>query len=435
MTWARMKSAVRKYYKVVLLLLILSSLLIDIFRIQGRPLDLQGGQTQSWWEIAYNVEHGFGYKACNESYVPNCELTEQYTAIREPLPILLFALAGKFSKDSPTALLSLVICFYFLISIGIFLLGKELGNIDVALLSLLFWTFYLPQERIEASLTGDLVSGAFVILGYFAFTRAVKQNKLRDWILVGFVMGLAVLSRSAMLVVAITLIVGHVLLSVYRRFKVRDIMLKGTLALVVLGLVLSPWVVRNYLVFGQPVIGTTLVGYNLYRHNYIVAKDVPPHYVGPDEAWTQVQELVARRPELQTPINEAQVDAVFRDEAVQLILAHPLSYVRLSLYRIIPLWFNVGVREQYNEQMSVSDYLTVLQQIVLLIAFVLGLRLKNDQLRLFGLSILVYCFSYLAIDSQLRYLVPLMPIVIVIGAIGIIEYGKAILLRKSVMKI
>ena len=142
------------------------------------------------------------------------------------------------------------------------------------------------------------------------------------------------------------------------------------------------------------------------------------------EARQQIQALISRHPELQTPIDEAKVDAIFREEAVKLILENPVSYVRLVLYRFLPLWFNIGIREQYNDQMSALDYLVVLQQLFLLVVFVLGLWRGNKLLRLFGLSFLAYSMSYLTVGSQLRYLIPLMPIVIVISSIGIAEQWR-----------
>lgn len=415
---------IKRNYKNILLVLVLVSLLIDFVRMQVKKVDLNDGQTKSWWEIAYNVENGEGYKACNNSYIPNCAITEQYTAMREPLPILLFALVGKISNNSLFSLLLLIIIFYLVIFLGVFLLGNNLGGAEVGLLSLFLWTFYVPQERIENRLTGDLLSGAFVTLGFVIFTQAVRKNRLRDWLGFGFVMGLAVLSRSALLIVAVTLVFGYIIYFRDPSLKFKSVVGKGLLSLVILGVTLSPWVVRNYIVFRQPVIGTTLIGYNLYRHNAIVATDAPSHYVGPEEARQQIQALISRHPELQTPIDEAKVDAIFREEAVKLILENPVSYVRLVLYRFLPLWFNIGIREQYNDQMSALDYLVVLQQLFLLVVFVLGLWRGNKLLRLFGLSFLAYSMSYLTVGSQLRYLIPLMPIVIVISSIGIAEQWR-----------
>lgn len=422
----------RKYVKFILLILIVFSFGIDLGRFSVKSIDLEGGQTQSWWEIAYNVETGAGYKACNDYYVPNCGITEQFTAMREPLPVLVFALVGRLSHNSISVLAFVPILMYFLTFAGIYMLGKSLGGIETGLLSVLFWTFYLPQERVEASLTGDLFASAFVIFGLILFVQAIKLNRLRDWLGFGAVMGLAVLSRSAALIIVLVLVSGYVVLFREKTVSFWDVAWKGGLSFVVLGLMISPWVIRNTLVFGEPVIGTSLIGFNLYRHNAIVGSDVPPHYVGPHESHAQVQALVAAHPEMMMPLNEVQIDKIYRDEAVRLIRENPFSYAKLVAYRVLPLLFNIGVVEQYGNQESIFDYISIVQQAVLLMLFVVGLRYGDKLFYLFGLAILVYSASYLAIGSQLRYLIPVMPVVIIIGSFGFIKMWFAFDDAKSI---
>ena len=417
----RVSDFLRKYARIVLLVLILLSLVIDIGRFHTKSIDLKGGQTQSWWEIAHNVETGVGYKACNDYYIPNCASTEQFTAMREPLPVLLFALVGRISQDSELALTFMQILIYFLTFFGIFFLGKSIGSVDTGLLSLFFWTFYLPQENVEAVLTGDLLATTFLIFAFILFVQVVRNNRLGDWLAFGVVAGLAVLSRSASIVIALVLVGGYILYFHDKRWSLREIAWKGFLSLAILGMTISPWVIRNYIVFKEPVFGTSLVGYNLYRHNAIVATDSSPHYIGSEEAYAQVQELITRRPELKTPLNEIQVDKIYRQEAVNLIRGNPISYLKLVSYRVLPLWFNVGVPEQYGEQPSIYDYLAMLQQAFFLIALAIGLRLGKNTIHLFGLSIFIYCSSYLLVGSRLRYVIPIMPVVIIIGSFGILR--------------
>lgn len=424
----------RKYAKVILLILVLFAFGIDLgrFKFSGKGIDLEGGQTQSWWEIAHNLETGAGYKACNDYYVPNCGLTEQFTAMREPLPVLTFALVGRLSHDSVTALAFVPILMYFLTFLGIYLLGENLGSVETGLLSLLLWTFYLPQERVEASLTGDLFASAFIIFGLVLFVQVIKTNQLKKWLGFGVLMGLAVLSRSAALIIALVLVGGYVVFFREKAVPFWDTVWKATLSLAVLGLTISPWVIRNALVFGEPVIGTSLIGFNLYRHNAIVATDTAPHYVGPDESYAQVQALVTAHPEMMTPLNEVQIDKIYRDEAVRLIRENPLSYARLVVYRILPLWFNIGVVEQYGKQQTIFDYLSIVEQAVLLLLFLVGLKYGDRIFYLFSLTVLVYSASYLAIGSQLRYLIPVMPIIIIIGSFGVIKMWFAYHEFKSV---
>lgn len=429
----QIKPFVRTHYRGVLVVFVLLSIVLDLGRMWAKPFDLTSGQTESWWEIAHKVEAGIGYKSCNLSYVPNCELTDQRTAIREPIPVLFFALVGKLTQDSLIAFQVVQILFYLLILWGTFLLGRKISGLDIGLLAAFFWTIYLPQEHLEMYLTGDMLAGVFFVFGALFFVDAVRENRWRDWLGFGVLMGLAILSRSAMLVVAGGLILGYGLLNLKTFFATPvKLLQKPVAALVVMVLVVSPWMIRNYLVFRQPIFGTTLVGYNMYRHNAIVATDAPPHYVGPDEALQEVQTLVQQTPELSTPLNEAQVDAVFRQETIKLIRAHPFKYAELVMYRVLPLWFNIGVREQYGKDITILDNLIVLQQFILLIALIVGLMRNDKLLRIFGIGTLIYGLSFLAVDSQLRYLVPVMPVLIVIGCLGGIDLWQAFARRRKI---
>jgi len=229
-----------------------------------------------------------------------------------------------------------------------------------------------------------------------------------------------VLSRSAALILVLSLGFVYILSLVLNRRGIPERLFRNvSVSVLAFVLILLPWFIRNWLTFDQPLIGGTLLGYNLYRHNAIVAQDVPAHYVGPVEAARLVDELVARHPEMLTPLNEAEVDAIYRHEALKLIQAHPLRYMKLSFYRFLPLWFNIGVDEQYGVNMSAFDVLIMIEQTVILLFFTLGLRAGDRIVRLMGLAVTIYLFAYMAIQAQLRYVIPVASIILAIASIGI----------------
>ncbi len=405
-------------YLFVLGLLTACAILLDVAVIAARPLDIHDGGNITWWKIIHSVENGRGFKACDESYVPNCMLTNQVTAMREPLPVLAYAVVSELTADSSFALQLLQLVFDLFILWGMFLLGQELGGRALGLIAALVWAVYLPTLRVEAHLNGDLLAGAFVIFGALIFTRAIKFGGLRDWIGFGVLFGMAVLSRSSTLLVALTLLGICGCSWLFKKPLMTDGLKELLIAFVMLALTISPWVIRNQIVFDQPIFGTTLIGYNLYRHNAMVVTEVLPHYVGSDEATREITALVERVPQLRTPINEAEVDRIFRREALKLIRAHFGEYMELVLYRFIPLWFNVGVLDQYGKSMMLLDYLVVVQQAILLVSFLVVLWKGNWLLRLLAAGVPLFILSYMAVDSQLRYLVPLMPLIIVISVVG-----------------
>jgi Dolichyl-phosphate-mannose-protein mannosyltransferase len=413
----------QKYYRQVLFVLSVFILLFGAGLLWGKPIKLTEGQTTSWWEIANNVQSGKGYKSCNLSYVPNCLLTNQETAQREPLPIYLFAWVGSKTNNSIVAFQSIQILAALLTMFGIFRLAREIYNIESAVIAAFAWVVYLPALRLQYNLTGDLLGSLFVSFGFIQFIQIIKYNKLKDWISFGVLFGLAALSRFATLALVFGLGCGY-LLFLYKNDQQKQpvpekFLAKSLLSMLVFSAIFSPWVIRNWIVFKQPVISSSLVGYNLYRHNAIVAKDVSPHYVGPDEAYAQVQALIVQRPEIMTPLNEAQLSTLFKNEAVKLIKAHPLKYALLTVYRFIPLWFNIGVLEEYGSSMKLWDYAIALQQLLLLILFIFGLQKKDWMMHPIALGIAIYLVTFLLVEAQLRYAVPIMSGVIAVASQGL----------------
>jgi 4-amino-4-deoxy-L-arabinose transferase-like glycosyltransferase len=386
-----------------------------------RPLDLTASSKDfTWVTMIQSIENGRGFRVCEESYFPNCSITNQVSAMREPLPILVYAALGKLAGDGFYTLQFTQLLFSLLILWGTFLLGKELGNHLSGLAATFAWASYLPLIRVEIHINGDLLAGVFITFGLLLFLRCSKYGYFRDWVVLGMVFGLAVLSRSASLIIILFLLGGYGLLWLLKsqlivvRFK--DLVA----ALLTLSLTVSPWIVRNMIVFGEPIFGTTLIGYNMFRHNAIVVGEIFPHYVGPEEAVSELHLLSDRRPELKTPINEAQVDRIYRKEAIKMIRAYPEEYVELVIYRFIPLWSNIGVLEQYGESMTFLDYLVIFQQAILLVALVFSLTKVGWQTRYLAISLALFIFSYMLVDGQLRYLIPIMPVVISISTISLL---------------
>lgn len=426
MSLVQVRQFVQKYHipkfvntnhNLLLVISLLLVLVVDTFVISRRPLHLSDGISSTWWMIIQNVESGVGYKACDNHYIPNCDITDQTTAMREPIPVFFFAIVGKLTGNSTLAFQFSQVFFNLMICWFMYLLTSKLGNSTLGLIASFGWAVYLSAVHTLLHISSDLIAGFFVIAGVLSLTRALARKTFKAWLLFGALFGLAVLSRSSTLLIFSILMAGsflYVVLSGLRREWYRP-----ALAIVMFGLVVAPWVTRNEFVFGKPVIGTTLVGYNLYRYNAIAANEAPPHYVGPGEGYREVQQLVARTAELRQPINEARVDEIFQKEAWKIIRSNWEEYVELVLFRPIPLWFNIGIPDQYGEQMALFDYLIVVQQTILLITFLIAIWKGDGYIRLLAGSILFFMLGYLAVDSQLRYMIAVMPIIISISVIGV----------------
>jgi hypothetical protein len=131
-----------------------------------------------------------------------------------------------------------------------------------------------------------------------------------------------------------------------------------------------------------------------------------------------IQAMVARRSDLQGTENEAEMDRVYRQEALQIISAEPLRYVMLSGYRFLMLWFDWGVKEVYRRQSGPGDYLTMIQHALLLLGAVVGLRGRWRRAWPLGVSVVVFSLIYMAVMAHSLYVVPIIPLLVALSAIA-----------------
>lgn len=374
--------------------------------------------SSGFWQIINNLISGKGYTTCYEEYFPFCGPDNQVTAMREPVPAFVLSI-GMFIYPSIVSFAIVQGLLYLGTTFVIYqTLQKE--DIRIALLATLFWVTSVPVIEEISSNTGDLTSAFFFSLSIFYFLSAIKEKKSINFIVSGFVIGLATLSRTIFLVVAL----GWVLFLAIREIKtpLRD-MLKPVLNIsaffIALCLVIAPWVIRNNIVLGQPIIGTTLTGYNVFRHHYYLGNEpFTPHYVGSEEAYEAVKQLI-QNSTLTGTENEAQMDDFYMQAGKEIILKNPVRYLAVVLYRIPMLWFNTGVNQAYGDKLIKRDYISIVQQIFFLFAIIIGCIKFYKPYMPLVLSFILSCAAYLAVAAQLRYLVDIMPSMVILSAFGV----------------
>lgn len=410
-------------------------ILVGVFMVflinWGLPPTIQSGSSDTWWVIVQNLIHGKGYSLCVTRYFPFCGPTNQITAMREPAPVLLFALVALVSRESLWAATVVEFVIYILTLLGLYFLTRTWGSLRASLLAAFFWAIFTPPLELVPQVSGDLLSTLFVTLGILFVFRARLTRHKKDWFFAGISLGLAGMSRSAALGVAVVVIVGQVLDDL--RFNVQNFQ-KSLKPFVILSssviLVMTPWVIRNKIELGSPIIGSSLVGYNLYRQSHILNAEDYLRYVGGVEAGNEVLDLVQRpNSHLNGSENEAQMDVVYRTEALKFIRENPEKYILASAYRFFPLFFNWRVKEGDGNKTLKHDYAIMLMQAVLLI--LAGSAVHRNFIRTWPLwgSILIFSLSYMLVESQLRFLIPVEPLILSLSAVEGERLFKKLLLK------
>ncbi|MDD2923515.1 MAG: glycosyltransferase family 39 protein, partial [Anaerolineales bacterium] len=265
---ARLESAAEIHAPLVLTLMISAMFVVGSFALKAHPIQLDSGETKTWWGIATNLTRGYGYSLCNQYYFPFCDAAHSATAMREPAPVLFFAGVAALTNESLFVAGVTQLCFLVLILAALFFLTLEWTKSPLAALVAAFlWTVYPRSYPLVTQISGDLMAGMGVTLGALFVLRARRTDKLGDWILAGAGLALAFMSRSAMLMVALTVLAGLIIERWKLKSRLVDLLRPSLIISATLALFLVPWLIRTDLVFGRPLIGSSLVGYNIFRHN------------------------------------------------------------------------------------------------------------------------------------------------------------------------
>lgn len=404
----------------VLGVIIILGCLIGTKVILENPPSLQSGSTDSWWVISLNLIHGRGYSLCMPKYFPFCETTIQSTAAREPVPVLLFSLVAILSNDSLWAATVVEFFIYVAILVMVYLLALEYANPRTALIASLFWAVYPPAFELIPQVSGDLLAAFFVTLGILFVLRSRKNGRVRDWLIAGLGLGLGVMSRSAALVIPV-MVIGGIIIERWREDRnLIDIFKPSIIIFGMVSLIMLPWLVRTQIVLGRPLLGSSLVGYNMLRQSYALNTDNYLRYVGGIEGKESVEKLlVEENQNLDGIENEAQMDLIYRAAALKTMRMYPFKYILSSGFRFFLLWFNWKVPEGDKHLPTHQDYAVMIMQAVLMILAWIGVRREkmSGSWLLWG-SLVVVSLAYMAVESQLRFLLPVVPLFFCLSAFG-----------------
>ena len=426
--WEGGNAWIDRHPALVLVSILFLALVLGIIKLQIDPPSPEFNWENRWWQIALNVARGDGYISCKPNYFPFCGPDNQVTAMREPLPVLAFALIALVTNESLLAAAALIVLINLAIVVSVFYLTRELSNTRTGLLAALLWTCYLPPIRLFYSqISGDLFACLGITCGLIYFLRAQKSGRNKEWFASGLLFGLAILSRSAVLVVAAILTFALFIWLTARSQGSSSSRFQRLLPVFLFALawiaVISPWVIRNAVVFGRPVIGSTLSGYYLYRQSYHLPTDDYLRFVSGGEFESVIAGMISRRPELTGSENEAQMNEIYLQEGLQIIRENRLRYLALSAYRFVMLWFNWEVNEVYDKPNAAGDIIMGTQHLFLLVVGMIGLRGRFGQTWPLLLSIGSFTAVCMAVMAHLPYIVPVVPGLVALSAIALTQLG------------
>ncbi|RMD51496.1 MAG: hypothetical protein D6835_03230, partial [Candidatus Thermofonsia bacterium] len=201
--------------------------------------------------------------------------------------------------------------------------AEKVGLAAAAVTAVYIYLFYYAAALITESFYITAIMASF----YFAFRIQKAQNaRLSDWVWLGVCLGVTVLLRQLFL-----LFVPFLLLWLW--WAVRPSLWRLLLPLVLIGMMVAPFTVRNQRVFGRFVLLNTNSGYAFFwgNHPRYGTKFIP---ILPSREYYEMipDELLAQG------LNEAELESELLSLGLGFVFDDFGRYIKLSLSRI-PAYF------------------------------------------------------------------------------------------------
>lgn len=361
-------------------------------------------EVNHWLEIARNVVSGAGFSdKALLTYFPTETLHP--TAARSPLPVLAVSLLLSLFGGHVLTLLVYSWILSGLSAALIYIFGKKIGNSEKpAVIAALIFCFYLPEMHHSityAAASEGLFTFLLLLYSFFVFSFRGKDSPLSSLSL-GILLGLAFLCRPVVLF--FPFLHAAWLFAQYRAKAVTRVLL----FFAGFALAAAPWAARNQAVFGKPVFTTTLGGYNLLRHNWMIEKNQFKLCTAEDFRPFADQVIAEAGLDLEKA-NEVELDGVFKKKAGEIIREYPLRYLKFCVIRLGWLWYKIGAEKPVYLIQNLLLYLFMFPGIALAL-------FRRGGLRFMAFTVLYFVFIYAGINAQFRFIVPVIPLGILLAA-------------------
>ena len=356
-------------------------------------------------QIARNIAAGRGFSGASFYYPPGSDVpTAFWDALYPYFLAAIYTVAGhSVATVRVTQALLGALAVWLTYWIGDRMGGRRVGLTAAAVSAFYPFFIYYAAQLLTETLFMTLM------LGVFAAALRAERGPTVGWhALLGLLVGLAALCRAEAFYVGLALVVW----SSWRaeselpgRFRM------ATVGLLCVAVVMAPWVVRNQLTLGAPILTTTKLGYNLYK------------YYHPTMTADQTVRTVPF-PELEG-LSEPQRERVMRDAAVGYMAADPARTAWFMLNKLA-LLFKLTPSNEINQRYALASLLSYGALLPFMAAgLVLAIRRGGRWAPLVG-YVLFSVATKAAVFAGIRLRMQIEPFLILLAALALATFTRRI---------
>ncbi|MCK4343152.1 MAG: glycosyltransferase family 39 protein [Phycisphaerae bacterium] len=318
----------------------------------------------------------------------------------------------------------------------LFLACRRLFDLHVAGVAAIWLALYPPAIFFDGLIQKAGLTLLLSTLLLWLVVRSTYQPVWWGWGIVGLVLGLLILTRQNMLALA-PLIIAWLWFGLRARPRLQRLQWAGLAALGVV-LTLFPWALRNRVVTGEWVLTTPNLGQNFAMGNHPEATGTYlPHKRGRSSAEHEQAEWVkAAEKACDRPLSAREVSDYYFAAAAEWIKANPGAWLRLTLIKCSLVWgaYELPDTEDYYLYQEWSLLLRTLDRVlhfgVLCPLAAAGVVLTCQEWRrlwfLYG-WLLLTTLAVAAFVVFARYRFPLVPVLLIFAAAGLVESIRLVL--------
>jgi hypothetical protein len=367
-------------------------------------------------KIAYSIANGHGF---SNPYWIETGPTAMITPVFPYLMSFVFSLFGAYTKAAALAMLSFNSLVSALTCIPIFFLARNSFGLRTAIGSAWTWAFFPYAVYFSASSMWyhslvALLLTLLLLIGSYLQTR----TSLWMWAGFGFLWGFAALTTPVVLSV-LPFLGGWVCYRLHRYG--RNWKLPAATAAFALIVTVSPWLVRNYRVFHQPVF----LKDNFWMEVCVGNLGNATHW------WNDSVHPAGSNAELAEfrQLGELGYMARERRQAIAFIQDHPGIYLWRSLRRVVSVW--TGFWSLNPEYLRGEPF--DLPSICFCSAFTAlamtglykALRSSRNTAIPYALTLLVFPLVYYFTHSEIPYRLPIEPELAVLASFAVVSRQKS----------
>ncbi len=401
--------SLRRKGKIALALLVALAFALRLGYVLANPQPTIKDDALHYDDIASNLAAGNGFSLSNQHLLEADRPADGGpgpTARRPALyPVFLSGIYAAFGKNYLLVLIIQAIMGTAACGLLFMLTRDALGSDRAALMALALAAVYPPFITYCSELLTEILFLFLTLAAFLAAYRAIVKGGLWTPVLAGAIGGLAMLCRPTALffLVLQALLVAVAVSGAGRGRKWAGRMLPYAAAFC---LVVSPWVIRNYVVFDAFIPGFTSAGYNLFMGTFPESRGLANVDPG-----MHPKEL---REELEGA-GEVEANAIFTRAAIENVRDHPFEYLKLVANKTLRAWFVIERGTVWRP----SPRSVAVHGGLLILAFA-GIALKWGSRRigvlLLAAGAVAFTGFHALVVSNLRYNLPAVPFAIALAS-------------------